>query len=73
MTYNTPKKYEEIAYIINFSPRSSSKLIPGRDGPIIEAIGENRLILLETLAAKNSNFTILWFLKNSICFSNFSN
>ena len=41
MSYNTLKKYEEIAYIINFSPRSSSKLIPGRDGPIIEAIGED--------------------------------
>ena len=58
MAYTNTKKYEEIAYIINFSPRSSSKLIPGRDGPLIEAIGENRLILLETLAAKNSNFTI---------------
>jgi len=50
------KKYEEYAYILDFSPRGKSVVIKGREGPIVQAMGEERLTLLELLAVENQNF-----------------
>jgi len=50
------KKYEEYAYVLDFSPRGKSVVIKGREGPIVQAIGEERLTLLELLAVENQNF-----------------
>ena len=50
------KKYEEYAYVLDFSPRGKSVVIKGREGPIVQAIGEERLTLLELLAVENQDF-----------------
>src|SRR5437773_11296840 len=50
------KKYEEYAYLLDFSPRGKSVVIKGREGPIVQAMGEERLTLLELLAVENQNF-----------------
>jgi putative nucleotide binding protein len=50
------KKYEEYAYVLDFSSRGKSVVIKGREGPIVQAIGEDRLTLLELLAVENQNF-----------------
>ena len=50
------KKYEEFAYVLDFLPRGKSVVIKGREGPIVQAIGEDRLTLLELLAIENQNF-----------------
>lgn len=50
------KKYEEYAYVLDFSPRGKSVVIKGREGPIVQAIGEDRLTLLELLAVENQDF-----------------
>lgn len=50
------KKYEEFAKVLDFLPRGRSEAIKGREGPIIEAIGEERLTLLELLAMENQDF-----------------
>ena len=50
------KKYEEYAYVLDFSPRGKSVVIKGREGPIVQAMGEERLTLLELLAVENQNF-----------------
>lgn len=47
------KKYEEFAYVLDFLPRGKSLVIKGREGPIVQAIGEERLTLLELLAMEN--------------------
>ena len=41
---------------MDFSPRGKSVVIKGREGPIVQAIGEERLTLLELLAVENQNF-----------------
>ena len=51
-------KFEEYAYVLDFSLRGKSQTIRGRDGIIIQAIGENRLTLLELLGVQNVNFEI---------------
>lgn len=51
-------KFEEYAYILDFSLRGKSQTIRGREGIIIQAIGENRLTLLELLGIQNGNFDI---------------
>jgi putative nucleotide binding protein len=50
------KKYEEFAYVLDFLPRGKSVVIKGREGPIVQAIGEERLTLLELLAMENQAF-----------------
>ena len=50
------KKYEEYAYVLDFLSRGKSVVIKGREGPIVQAIGEERLTLLELLAVENQNF-----------------
>ena len=49
------KKYEEFAYVLDFMPRGKSIVIKGREGPMVQAIGEERLTLLELLAMENQN------------------
>jgi len=50
------KKYEEYAYVLDFIQRGKSAVIKGREGPIVQAIGEERLTLLELLAVENQDF-----------------
>jgi putative nucleotide binding protein len=50
------KRYEEFAYVLDSIPRGKSAIIKGREGPIVQAIGEERLTLLELLAAENQDF-----------------
>jgi putative nucleotide binding protein len=52
------KKYEEFARVLDFLPRGRSEVIKGREGPMVEAIGEERLTLLELLAMENRNFDL---------------
>ncbi|MHB8568165.1 MAG: DUF655 domain-containing protein [Nitrososphaerales archaeon] len=53
-----PKKYEEYAYVIDFIPQGKSIIIKERDGPLVQAIGEERLTLLEILAAGDADFRV---------------
>jgi putative nucleotide binding protein len=50
------KRYEEYAYVLDFLPRGKSVVIKGREGSIVQAIGEERLTLLELLAADDQDF-----------------
>lgn len=52
------KKYEEFAYVLCFIPRGKSIVIKGREGPIVQAIGEDRLTLLELLAIRDVDFEV---------------
>ena len=52
------KKYEEFAFVLDFAPRGKSVVIKGREGPMVQAIGEDRLTLLELLAMENMDFEI---------------
>jgi putative nucleotide binding protein len=52
------KKYEEFAYVLDFLPRGKSVVIKGREGAIVQAIGEERLTLLELLAMENQKIEI---------------
>jgi len=52
------KKYEEFAYSLDFLPRGKSVVIKGREGPVVQAIGEERLTLLELLAMENQSFEV---------------
>jgi putative nucleotide binding protein len=54
----TDKKYEEFAYVLDFMPRGKSVVIKGREGPMVQAIGEERLTLLELLAVENQDLEI---------------
>jgi putative nucleotide binding protein len=52
------RKYEEYAYILDFTQRGKSSTVRGREGVIIQAIGEERLTLLELLGYGNSTFEV---------------
>lgn len=52
------RKFEEYAYVLDFTPRGKSNTVRGREGVIITAIGEDRLTLLEILGVPNSNFEV---------------
>jgi putative nucleotide binding protein len=52
--HGQPRKYEEYAYVLDFTPRGKSITVRGREGVIIEAIGEERLTLLELLGVQNA-------------------
>ena len=56
--HGQPRKYEEYAYILDFTPRGKSITVRGREGVIIQAIGEERLTLLELLGVQNANVEI---------------
>ncbi|MCI0560097.1 MAG: DUF655 domain-containing protein [Nitrososphaera sp.] len=51
--HGQPRKYEEHAYVLDFTPRGKSITVRGREGVIIQAIGEERLTLLELLGVQN--------------------
>lgn len=55
---STDKKYEEFAFVLDFSPRGKSVVIKGREGPIVQALGEERLTMLELLAVENQDFEL---------------
>ena len=50
------RKYEEYAYVLDFTQRGKSITVRGREGIIIQAIGEERLTLLELLGVQSMNF-----------------
>jgi putative nucleotide binding protein len=50
------KRYEEFAYVLDFLPNGKSVVIKGREGSIVQAIGEERLTLLELLAVDEQDF-----------------
>lgn len=52
------KKYEEFVRVLDFMPRGKSEVIKGREGPMVDAIGEERLTLLELLAMENQSFDL---------------
>jgi putative nucleotide binding protein len=52
------KKYEEFAYVLDYRTNSRSSIIKGRDGTIIQAIGMERLTLLELLGNEDETFSI---------------
>jgi len=52
------KKYEEFAYALDFIPRGKSFIIKEREGPLVQALGEERLTLLEILATSESDFIV---------------
>jgi len=54
----SPRKYEEYAYVLDFLQRGKSTTVRGREGIIIQAIGEERLTLLELLGIQNMNFEV---------------
>ena len=57
--YSSPpvaKKYEEFAYVLDFIPRGRSFIIREREGPLVQAIGEERLTLLEILVSPDADF-----------------
>lgn len=51
-------KYEEYAYVLAYEARGRSKRVRGREGPIIQAIGERYLTLLELLGIPGVNFEV---------------
>jgi putative nucleotide binding protein len=53
-----PRKYEEYAYVLDFTPRGKSITVRGREGVIIQTIGEERLTLLELLGVQNASVEI---------------
>ena len=52
------RKYEEHAYVLDFKSRGKSITVRGRTGVIVNAIGEERLTLLEILGIENSTFDV---------------
>jgi putative nucleotide binding protein len=52
------RKYEEYAYILDFTLRGKSNTVRGREGIIIQAIGEETLTLLELLGVQNMSFEV---------------
>jgi putative nucleotide binding protein len=50
------KKYEEFAYVLDFIPNGKSIIIREREGPLAQAIGEERFTLLEILATGSATF-----------------
>jgi len=53
-----PRKYEEYAYILDYTLRGKSSTVRGREGLIIQGIGEEHLTLLELLGVQNMNFEV---------------
>lgn len=52
------RRYEEYAFVLDYNLRSKSITVKGREGLILQAIGEGRLTLLELLGIQNANFEI---------------
>ena len=58
MSKTIQRRFEEYAYVLHFTPQGSSKVVRGRTGNIVEAIGENYFTLLELLAFPNITFEV---------------
>jgi len=56
--HSQTRKYEEYAYVLDFTPRGKSITVRGREGVIIQAIGEERLTLLELLGIPNATVEV---------------
>ena len=48
--------FEEYAYVLDFNPRGRSIIIKGKEGPVIQAIGEDWFTLLEILTLAGEHF-----------------
>jgi putative nucleotide binding protein len=53
-----PRKYEEYAYVLDYTIRGKSSTVRSREGLIIQGIGEEHLTLLELLGVQNTNFEV---------------
>jgi putative nucleotide binding protein len=53
-----PRKYEEYAYVLDYNLRGKSSTVRGREGLIIQGIGEEHLTLLELLGVQNMTFEV---------------
>jgi putative nucleotide binding protein len=58
MQQQSPRKYEEYAYVLDYTQRGKSTTVRGREGLIIQGIGEEHLTLLELLGIQNMNFEV---------------
>jgi putative nucleotide binding protein len=58
MQQQFPRKYEEYAYVLDYTQRGKSTTVRGREGLIIQGIGEEHLTLLELLGIQNMNFEV---------------
>ena len=56
--HSQARKYEEHAYVLDFTPRGKSITVRGREGVMIQAIGEERLTLLELLGVANATVEV---------------
>ncbi|MDQ3939179.1 MAG: DUF655 domain-containing protein [Thermoproteota archaeon] len=52
------RKYEEYAYVLDYTQRGKSTTVRGREGLIVQGIGEEHLTLLELLGVQNMNFEV---------------
>lgn len=52
------RRYEEYAYVLDFTQRAKSSTVRGKEGMIIQAIGEERLTLLELLGTQNMSIDV---------------
>jgi len=52
------RKYEEYAYVLDFIPHGKSITVKEREGPMVQAIGEGWLTLLEVLAMNRVSFEV---------------
>jgi len=52
------RRYEEYAYVLDFTQRAKALTVRGREGMIIQAIGEERLTLLELLGTQNMSIEV---------------
>ena len=50
------KRYEDHAYVLDFIPRAKSAVIKEIEGPLLQAIGQDRLSILEILASQGVVF-----------------
>ncbi len=53
-----PRKYEEYAYVLDVTVRGRAITIRGREGTIVQAVGEERLTLLELLGVPSATFEL---------------
>ncbi|MGC8569019.1 MAG: DUF655 domain-containing protein [Nitrososphaeria archaeon] len=53
------KKYESIAYVLDFKLNAESVTVRGKRGTIIQSIGSDYFMLLELLGMPNASFVIL--------------
>lgn len=53
-----PRKFEEYAYVLDYTQRGKSNTVRGREGLIVQGIGEEHLTLLELLGLQNMNFEV---------------